>query len=274
MQMLMEETDDEHGLTMADIIDRLDERGISAERKSVYSDIALLREFGLDIITRGGGKAEYFIGSREFEHPEITLLIDAVQSSKFLTERKSAQLIDKLKTLVSVHDARNYDRQVYVAGRVKMQNESVFYNVDAIQRALNAKRKISFKYYDYDFSKKKVARKDGSDYIVNPMGLTYVDEYYYLVAYTEKHDNFTSYRVDRMMKLAILEEPSVRAPERGRFNMREYCQRSFGMFGGEDIMVELTFHRALMNVMVDRFGKDVRVERIDAEFLEAILEQY
>jgi predicted DNA-binding transcriptional regulator YafY len=150
-----------------------------------------------------------------------------------------------------------------------MQNESVLYNVDAIQRALNSKLKISFLYYDYDFSKKKVARKEGERYIVNPIGLTYTDEFYYLVTYTEKYDNFTNYRVDRMMKLDILDEPAVRAPGPGKFDMAEYCRHSFGMFGGEDIRVRLVFHRLLMNAMVDRFGKDVRVEQIDDDHARA-----
>jgi predicted DNA-binding transcriptional regulator YafY len=266
MRMLMRETDEAHGLTMADIIDRLDEHGIKAERKSIYDDIALLCDFGLDIIKRKTSSTEYYIGSRDFEHTELTLLIDAVQSSKFLTEKKSAGLIRKLGALTSVHEATKHDKQVYVAGRVKMQNESIFYNVDAIQRALSSKRKISVLYYDYDLSKKKIVRKDGGRYTVNPVGLTYIDEYYYLVTYSEEHGDFANYRADRMMGIDVLDEPAARIPKTMHFNISEYCRHSFSMFSGEDVHVQLVFHKSLMNAIIDRFGKDVQVEKIDDDF--------
>jgi predicted DNA-binding transcriptional regulator YafY len=271
MQMLLRETDDEHGLTMAEIIDRLDELGIKAERKSVYDDMDALRKFGLDIINLKGSRAEYHIGNRDLEHAELTMLIDAVQSSKFLTERKSAALINKLKSLVSVHEAKQFDRRIFVAGRVKMQNESVLYNVDAIQRAIQSRRKLSFLYYDYDFEKKQVARKDGGRYTVNPVSLVYIDEFYYLVTYHDRYDDLVNYRADRMKKIEILGEPSSRMPKARHFDISEYCRRSFSMFGGEDIRVQLAFHRVLANAIIDRFGKDVRIEKIkgDDEYARA-----
>jgi len=222
----MQETDDEHGLTMSQIIGKLENRGIKAERKSIYDDINLLREYGLDIITNKGRTTEYSIGSREFEFPELTLLVDAVQSSKFLTEKKSSALIQKLETLASVHEVKLLKRQVYVAGRVKMQNESIFYNVDSIQQAIIRKRMISFNYYDYDVEKKKVARRDGHVYKVTPVGLVYIDEYYYLVTWSEKYGGFANYRVDRMANIEVLSEPGARVPAAAKFNMSDYCNAS------------------------------------------------
>jgi len=269
MQIFAKETDENHGLTMADILNRLDAEGVRAERKSIYDDISLLREFGLDIITRKTNTTEYYMGGREFEYPELTLLVDAVQSSKFLTERKSKALIEKLETLTSKYEAGLLHKQVYVAGRVKMQNESIYYNVDAIQHAIASKKKIRFKYYDYDMEKNKAARKGGDFYYASPVGLTYIDEYYYLITYYAKHDDFVNYRVDRMTNIDILDEPVDRVPPNKSFDMAEYCSRQFSMFGGEDTRVQLEFDKSLMNPIIDRFGKDVRVEKIDEDTARA-----
>ena len=164
MKMLLDETDEAHGLTMPEIIDRLDEIGIKAERKSIYSDIALLQEYGLDIIVQKSKTTKYCIYSRVFEYPELALLVDAVQSSKYLTKKKSRILIEKLESLSSKYEASLLDKQIHVSGRIKMQNESIYYNVDAIQLAISDNRKITFNYYDYDFGKAKVPRKDGGEY--------------------------------------------------------------------------------------------------------------
>jgi len=263
MQIFTKETDEYHGLTMAEILNRLETEGISAERKSIYDDIALLREFGLDVNKRKTYTTEYYVGSRDFEYPELTLLVDAVQSSKFLTEKKSKALIEKLETLTSDYEAKLLHKQVYVAGRVKMQNESIYYNVDAIQHALYKKKKIRFKYYDYDISKDKVARRGGDFYYVSPAALTYIDEYYYLITYYSKHSDFVNYRVDRMTNIEVLDEPADRIPSNMNFDLAEYCRRKFSMFGGEDTRVQLEFDKSLMNPIIDRFGKDVRVEKVD-----------
>jgi predicted DNA-binding transcriptional regulator YafY len=271
MQMFMQKTDDENGLTMAQIISGLDAKGVKAERKSIYDDINYLREFGLDIITSKGQTTEYYIGSREFEFPELILLVDAVQCSKFLTEKKSNSLIKKLETLASASQVKLLQRQVFVAGRVKMQNESIFYNVDSIQRALISRKKISFSYYDYDVEKKKVARRDGHIYIVTPIGLVYIDDYYYLVTYSEKYEGFANYRVDRMLNIDILEERGDIVPSSRAFNISEYCQRKISMFGGEDTRVQLVLDKSLMNPLIDRFGKDVRVEKEGDEAARAYI---
>jgi len=187
--------------------------------------------------------------------------VDAVQSSKFLTEKKSKALIEKLESLTSIYEAGLLNKQVYVAGRVKMQNESIYYNVDAIQHALHERKKIRFKYYDYDISKDKVARKGGDFYHASPVGLTYIEEYYYLITYHVRHNDFVHYRVDRMTNIEVMDEPADRVPPKTSFDMAEYCRRKFSMFGGEDTRVQLEFDKSLMNPIIDRFGKDVRVEK-------------
>jgi predicted DNA-binding transcriptional regulator YafY len=264
MQMLMNESDEAHGLTMADILDRLDEHDIKAERKSIYDDLETLRRFGIDIITDKNGKTtNYYIGNRDFEYPELTLLVDAVQSSRFLTEKKSNALIRKIENLTSKFEASLLDKRVHVAGRIKMQNESIFYNVDAIQDAIARKKKLSFKYYDYNISKEKIARRDGAAYIADPVGLTYVDENYYLITYYHQYDSLVNFRVDRMANIKVTDEAAELMPDAASFDMEGYCRKSFSMFGGEDTHVEIVFDKSLMNAIVDRFGKDVFVQKID-----------
>ncbi|MDR0886650.1 MAG: WYL domain-containing protein [Clostridiales Family XIII bacterium] len=258
--MLLKETDDEHGLTMAQIIARLAQHGIAAERKSIYDDIDTLRAFGYDVLMRKFKFTEYYIGSREFEHPELTLLVDAVQSSKFLTEKKSNALIRKLESLTSIYEASSLKKQVHVADRIKMQNESIYYNVDAIQRAIDRTQQISFKYYDYNVQKDKVARKNDGLYVTNPIGLAYVGEYYYLITYNDHYGKFVNYRVDRMKYIKVSEEDAVRIPKGLHFDMAEYCHQSFSMYGGEETQVELTIDKSLVNPVIDRFGKDVSMK--------------
>jgi len=271
MKIFTEETDEKHGLTMPEIIRRLDAEGIKAERKSIYDDIEQLRDFGVDVITDKGRTTVYYIGTRDFEFQELTLLVDAVQSSKFLTAKKSNALVKKLEKLMSVHEAKLLKRPFYVMDRVKMETESIFYSVDKIQRALSAKTMIDFNYYDYNLDKQKVARRDGHRYEVTPVGLAYVDEYYYLVTYSAKHEGFANYRVDRMDGIRILDKPGDRVPRSENFDLSEYCRHMISMFGGEDIRVQLVFDMSLMNPLIDRFGKDVRVEEIDDKTARAYI---
>ena len=263
MKMLLDETDRRHPLTMAEIINRLDEEGIKAERKSIYDDIELLKQFGLEIVTSRGKSAGYYIGSRDFEYQELTLLVDAVQSSKFLTEKKSRALIRKLESLTSVHEAARIEKQVHVAGRIKMQNESIYYNLDTIQRALAKKQRISFKYFDYDTKKDRVARKGGNLYLADPTGLIYIDDQYYLITYNAKHEDIVTYRVDRMMNITMTDEKAATIPAAKGFDVVEYSKRAFSMFDGRDERVELLADNALVNAMIDRFGKDVMIHEAD-----------
>ena len=257
MDMLLYDTDEEKGLTMAGILARLEAAGIQAERKSIYDDIDSLRTYGLDILTKREKTVEYYVGSREFELPELKLLVDAVQSSKFITERKSMELIHKLSSLTSRRQARSLQRHVFVTNRIKAQNESIYYNVDALHTAILEKRKVSFKYFDYDAEKKRVFRKGEGVYTADPLGLSWNDENYYLITYSDKYDAYVHYRVDRMSGISVLDEPSDSGAKIADFDIVEYCKRVFNMFGGDDVRVELSVDNSLINPMIDRFGKDV-----------------
>lgn len=265
MRFLLRGADKNHGVTTQEIIDHLASLDVTAERKSVYHDIAALREYGIDVVKRKSGQdTRYHIGRRDFERPELALLVDAVQSAKFLTEKKSADLIKKLKSLGSEHEVEFLEKRVQVPGRVKMQNESVYRNIDALHRAAVTRKKVSFKYYDYDMNKKKIARRGGGLYETTPLGLAYVDEFYYLVTYNENSgDKILKFRVDRMAEIKILDVPSARVPREAQFDIAKYCQRLFGMFGGEDVSVALIIDKSLVNNVIDRFGSGVMIQRID-----------
>lgn len=257
MRMLEEETDSEQGLTMAQILERLEEQGISAERKSIYRDIEALREFGVDVRTYQRAPVEYAVERRDFAFPELLLLVDAVQSSRFLTQRKSDALVDGVKRLASKRQRALLDKRMHVEGRIKMQNESVFYSVDRIQEAIARKRKISFLYFKYDAAKRKKPQHDGERYRETPVQLVYSDGYYYLVAFNEKHDGFATYRVDRMDRIMVMDEPALKNERIATFDARELESRSFGMYRGEPVSATLLVNEAAMGAVIDRFGKDV-----------------
>ncbi|MDR1778381.1 MAG: WYL domain-containing protein [Clostridiales Family XIII bacterium] len=261
MDMLLSDTDEEKGLSMNEILSRLEAQGIKAERKSIYDDLEALRTFGLDILKKQGPVAEYCVVGRTFELAELKLLVDAVQSSKFITQRKSTELIHKLESLTSKNQAKALQRQVFVAKRIKTQNESIYYNVDALHTAIHEKRKVTFKYFDYNADKKRVFRKDERLYTVDPLGLSWDDENYYLITYSEKYDHYVHYRVDRMAGISITDEPLAVSEKTKKFDIVEYCKRVFNMFGGDDVRVELTVDDSLVNAMIDRFGKDVALYR-------------
>ena len=265
-QMLLDETDDDHGLTMAEIIERLAERNIPAERKALYRDLDALRDYGMDIIKRSRtetGVAEYAVGKREFELPELLLLVDAVQSSRFLTERKSLALVGHISKLASRYQADMLAGRVHVEGRIKMQNESIYYNVNDIQQAIARRRKIAFRYLSYDVDKNAVLRKDGRLYQENPLCLVYRDDFYYLVTYNDRHESFLKYRVDRMRNIKIVDEPVARNAAIASFDVEEYVAQSFSMYNGEPRMVELMVDPDLAGAIIDRFGKDVQMMRAD-----------
>ena len=265
MKILLERTDEDHILTIQEILDALAEYDIKAERKSIYSDMELLRGYGLDIEMRQTKTFGYFVASRKFELPELKLLVDAVQSSRFITAKKSEELIRKLSSLTSNHQARQLKRQVYVADRPKTVNESIYYNIDSIHTAINDQKKISFKYFDYDMSKKRSYRKNGELYCQTPVALCWSDDNYYFICYSAKYDDFTHYRVDRMSDVTVCEEP-IDSFDNKRFNIAEHVKQTFGMFSGEMVRARLRFDENLMNVILDRFGKDIPLYRKDGCF--------
>ena len=257
MRMLEEETDAERGLTMAQIIGKLEALGISAERKSIYRDIEALREFGVDVRSYQRAPVEYAVEHRTFAFAELQLLVDAVQSSRCLTQRKSDALVEGVKQLASRRQRALLDKRVHVEGRIKMQNESVFGSVDRIQEAIALKRRISFVYFKYDAAKRKALQHNGERYIEMPVQLVYAEGYYYLVVFNEKHDDFANYRVDRMDRIEVLDEPALKNERIATFDARELESRAFGMYSGEPVAATLLVDEEIMGAVIDRFGKDV-----------------
>ena len=236
-----------------ELISMLDRLGISCDRKTIYSDIAALQEFGVDIVHLPGRNGGYYVASRNFQLPELKLLIDAVQSSRFLTEKKSRELIEKLCSQCNEQDARLMRRDVYVSGRVKSMNETIYYSVDAIQDAIAQNKQITFRYFDWGLNGTRVYRQ--KSYTASPYGLCQDNENCYLLALSDRH-GITSYRVDRMADIALLDTPRVPCPELTGKNLNEHAGRLFQMYAGESVDVTLRFHKSLVNVVIDRFGKD------------------
>ena len=267
MKFFMEKTDDDYGVTVADIIEYLDSYGIVAERKSIYNDIECLRDFGMDIVKTKVGKISLFsLVSREFTLEEIKLLIDAVQSSKFITLKKSRDLIRKIETLTSENQAKELHRQVIVANRVKNSNEDIYRNIDSINRAINNKRKISFYYTQWAVSRTgakkivRVRRHDGKRYLLTPKALTWDDENYYLIAYDKEAEKLKHFRVDKMEDIAVEETRADSTKAVDKFDLAVYTKQVFGMYGGETVSVKLRFDDSLIGVVVDRFSDRVFIQ--------------
>lgn len=264
-QVMLEKTDDEHALTMPQIIKELETRGVTAERKSIYSDFNDMSDkLGVEIIKEQIGRETYYhVGARQFELAEVKLLIDAIQSSKFITEKKSKDLIKKIKSFVSEHQAKQLDRQVFVQGRAKTMNESIYYNVDDIHRAIGENKKISFKYYRWDIDKKLVERNHGIVFTVSPWALTWDDENYYLVAFDDYDKTIKHYRVDKMKELKVLDDKREGKAEFKGFDMAEYSKATFGMYHGRKEMVKFELNNYMVGVFFDRFGKDIPIRKLD-----------
>ena len=267
MKFFMEKTDDDYGVTVADIIEYLDSYEIVAERKSIYNDIECLRDFGMDIVKTKVGKISLFsLVSREFTLEEIKLLIDAVQSSKFITLKKSRDLIRKIETLTSENQSKELHRQVIVANRVKNSNEDIYRNIDSINRAINNKRKISFYYTQWAVSRTgakkivRVRRHDGKRYLLTPKALTWDDENYYLIAYDKEAEKLKHFRVDKMEDIAVEETRADSTKAVDKFDLAVYTKQVFGMYGGETVSVKLRFDDSLIGVVVDRFSDRVFIQ--------------
>lgn len=257
MKILLERTDNTHGITLSEILQSLEEYGISAERKSIYDDIETLRLYGLDIEVTRDSKVKYYVASRLFEFPELKLLVDAVQSSKFITAKKSGELIKKLESFSSTYEAMQLQRQVYVSNRIKTMNESIYYNVDYIHTAITENRKITFKYYEWTPSKEKKLRHAGAPYSVSPWALTWDDEYYYMIAFDSAAGIIKHYRVDKMLDIRISEDAREGDEVFSDFDMALYSKQVFGMYGGVLTSVILECDNSLAGVIIDRFGTDV-----------------
>ncbi len=255
-RLLWETTDEEHPLTVGEITAALDRGGIQAERKSIYDDIETLRTFGLDIVSRRGKNGGWYLGERTFQLAELKLLVDAVQSCKFITRRKSAALIRKLEALASSHQARQLQRQVYVSNRVKTMNESIYYTIDKLHAALNARRTVSFHYFEYNVQKERVFRREGERYMVSPYGLIWDNENYYLTGFDHTKGDMRHYRVDKMADLVVTCLARREDGAEKDFDIATYAQKHFGMFRGREGQVTLRCQNRMVGVVLDRFGQE------------------
>ena len=246
---------EDHPIRAAELMQMLqNQHNISCDRKTVYSDIAALQDYGVDIVSLSGKNGGYFIANRNFELPELKLLIDAVQSSRFLTEKKSRELIEKLCKECSVHDATLMRRDILVSGRVKSMNETIYYSVDTIQEAISRNRQISFRYFDWGLDGKRKYRD--KPYAASPYGLCQDNENCYLLAYSERY-GVTSYRVDRMAEIHLTEEARIPCPELTGKALTQYANRLFQMYQGQETQVKLRFRRRFVNAIIDKFGRDI-----------------
>ena len=265
-QIMLEETDDDHYITMPGIRSALEEYEITADRKSIYNDLRDLEVLGIEVEGEPvGNRYHYHVVDRPFELPELKLLVDAIQSSRFITERKSNTLIRKLEKLVSRYEAMKLQRQVYVSGRIKTMNESIYYTVDAIHNAISENKKIRFQYFQWNVKKEPELRHNGAYYHISPWGLAWDDANYYLVGYDSDAEQIKHYRVDKMLHIRMSEESREGKENFKKLDMAEYTKKSFGMFGGKEQKVKLLVENRLAGVIIDRFGKDVMFLPVDEE---------
>jgi len=270
LKLLYDKTDEQNPLSTVEIIDYLASLGISAHRRTIAADMELLEEFGIDVITIKSTQNKYFIGSREFELPEIKLLVDAVESSKFITPKKSEDLIKKLSRLTSQNQATELNRHIFIDKRVKPENEEIYYIVDAIHNAISQNKQIEFKYYEYTQEKEKVYKNNGYVYKLSPYALSWSEDHYYVIGYCKKHGKISMFRVDRMAKIKITDKTSVSMPE--DFNVADYAKKIFEMYDGETKTVELKCTNDLMKVIIDRFGEDVNTTTLGSNCFKAIVD--
>lgn len=262
IKLLTENTDEDHPVSTADIIAYLESKGIRSERKSIYDDVEKLCDFGYDIIQvhsrLGGG---YYLAGRDFELAELKLLVDAVQSSRFITTRKSRSLIKKLELLAGKHDAGKLQRQVYVAGRIKTENESIYYNIDNIHRAIQENKQIEFQYLEWSLKKELVPRIGGRKK-VSPWALIWREENYYLAAFDSVDGVLKHYRVDKMGQVKMLQDAREGMEQFAKTDPASYANQTFGMFSGEEDIVTLQFPNRLIGVVLDRFGRDADIRPV------------
>lgn len=263
MKMLLEKTDEKYTMSAADIDKALCDYGMSADRKTVYNDIETLREFGMDVLQTKGSGSGYYIGSRKFELPELKLLVDAVQASKFISRKKSEELIRKLESLASEHDARQLQRNVFIYNRPKTGNETIYYNVDQIHTAILENRQIQYQYAEWTVKKELIPKKKGAVYTVSPWSLTWDDANYYLIAYDEAADCMKHYRVDKMQRTCVIGRERVGKERFQDFDLVEFSKKTFSMYGGHDEEVTLQCGNELIGVILDRFGTDVMIVPTD-----------
>ena len=269
-RIFYEYTDDEHRLTMQELIAKLKDCGVRADRKTIYMDINELNNFGMDIVSERIGRSTYYhVGNRKFELPELKLLVDSVQAAKFISDEKSKTLINKLESMASIYEAKQLQRQVMLSGRVKTTNGSIYYNVDKIYTAILSDREITFRYFQWNVKKERVLRHDGALYHVSPWCLMWDDEYYYLVGYNSDDGMIKHYRVDKMLDIRVSDRVRMGQQEFEAFDMALYSKSLFGMFGGEVVNVTIEAENDMAGVLIDRFGADIFIVPKDESHFKA-----
>lgn len=268
-RLLYEKTDDLHTISVADILSHWESHGIKLGRKSVYSAIDSLRDNGMDIICVKSTQNQYFVGDRLFELPELKLLVDAVESSRFITAKKSDRLIQKLSMLTSQYHARQLERHIYMAGTAKPGNERIYYIVDKIQDAIQEEHRITFQYYEYTPQKEKVLKHGGYRYRISPYALIWSRDYYYVVGWSEKHGKLAQFRVDRMTAVESSEQAAILSPD---FDAAEYVRKVFGMYPERPCTVDLLCENETMRSIIDRFGSDICTQIVDERHFRAAVE--
>ena len=268
-QIMLERTDDDHYITMPEIMAALAEYEITADRKSIYNDLRDLETLGIEVEGEPvGNRYHYHVVSRPFELPELKLLVDAIQSSKFITEKKTNALIKKLEQLVSKYEAMKLQRQVFVSGRIKTMNEIIYYTVDAIHNAISENKKIKFQYFQWNVKKEMELRHEGEYYEVSPWQLMWDDENYYLIGYHHEDQKIKHFRVDKMLHIDITDITRQGAQDFHKVDVKTYSKRVFGMYDGVQTDVKLKCHNSLVGVMIDRFGKNVPLIPLDDDYFQ------
>ena len=261
---ILQKTDKDHALNATDICDLIQEEyGYTYERRAVYTDIKRLIKYGMKITQLKGASFGYYVSEHPFELPELKLLVDAVQSSKFITKEKSDILIRKLEDQTNKDNAMELQRHVFILNRTKTDNDAIYVNVDAIHRALRDDKQIRYKYCEWTLQKQLVPRKNGDDYVVSPWALTWDDENYYLVAYDS--GKIKHYRVDKMQDITVIDEKRLGRDAFKGFDLAAYARKTFGMFGGSDRKITLEGDNRLVGVIIDRFGTDVIIQPVEGE---------
>lgn len=264
VDILNKQSDEEHPVSTKKLIDELAKHGIEVERKTIYADIEQLIQFGYDIVINKSKKnGGYYMASRIFELSELKLLVDSIQASRFITVKKSRELITKLENLAARYDADQLKRDVFVQNRVKTDNESIYYVINDIYIAFQRSKQIEFRYMDWTIKKEKAPRKNGKKYAVSPFALTIKDENYYLIAYDREADSIKHFRVDKIKDIEITDKPREGAQIFKSFDVATYTNRSFGMYGGEVRSIRLTFPNEAVGIVIDRFGTDIEIRGVD-----------
>ena len=263
-------TDEQHPVSTQDLIEEMTRQGYPGNRKTIKDDIDVLNKFGMDIITNVSRGNSFYMDSREFEIPELKLLVDAVSSSRFISAARSEQLIGKLTAMASEYEKEQITPRIFTRDRIKANNPHLYYVVDMLIQAVQNKKKVRFQYGEFDADKHKVLRNDGEIYINSPYGCLWNDDFYYLVGYSEKHEKVVTFRVDRIVDLEIMDEDIV--PEPADFDMSDYAKIVIEMFDGEPQEVELLCDNELMKSVIDKFGENIKIERVSDEQFKATVE--